>query len=310
MNYLRPDGSRTLTTRATAAANQASRWTDLHGHRRPAPWRSARRARPLARPAERLARRREHQQAGTPGGVELGTVAGWDYQTALSYNQNKVKENLHGYSDGGDHLARRAGRRDQPVRRPERGRFGPAEQRSAERQPSCNAKGISKGADIKLSREVGDWLNTGRQAGLAVGAQYEHQKFRSAANTEFAEKVVASTGIDPNTLNEGSRSVSAFFSELNVPLLKNLDVTAAVRYDKYSDFGHTANPKFSFTYRPVGDVLLRGSYSKASVRLRCMKSMRPPRTPIRRKAMTRSTAQAATRRQASHPRRTASSSSR
>jgi iron complex outermembrane receptor protein len=74
--------------------------------------------------------------------------------------------------------------------------------------------------------------------------------------------VIASTGIDPNTLNEGSRNVSAFFSELNVPVLKNLDVTAAVRYDKYSDFGHTANPKLGFRFQPAKEVLLRGSYSK------------------------------------------------
>jgi iron complex outermembrane receptor protein len=194
--------------------------------------------------------------------VELkGVVAGWDYQTALSYNQNKVKENLYGYSDGGiisqgvlDGVINVFG--DQSA-------AGTALLNSAALSGNImNAKGISKGADIKLSREVGDWLNTGHQAGLAVGAQYEHQEFRSAANTEFAEKVIASTGIDPNTLNEGSRSVSAFFSELNVPVLKNLDVTAAFRYDKYSDFGHTTNPKFSFVYRPAGSLLLRGSYSK------------------------------------------------
>ena len=194
--------------------------------------------------------------------VELkGTVAGWDYQTALTYNQNKVKENLNGYSDGGiiaqgvlDGVINVFG--DQSA-------AGTALLNSAALSGNImNAKGISKGADIKLSREVGDWLNTGHQAGLAVGAQYEHQEFLSAANPEFAEKVIASTGIDPNTLNEGSRSVSAFFTEVNVPVLKNLDVTAAFRYDKYSDFGHTTNPKFSFVYRPASSLLLRGSYSK------------------------------------------------
>jgi iron complex outermembrane receptor protein len=194
--------------------------------------------------------------------VELkGTLAGWDYQTAVSYNENKVKENLHGYSDGGliskgvlDGVINVFG--DQSA-------DGTALLNSASLSGNImNAKGTSKTADFKASRDVGDWLNTGHQAGLAVGAQYEHQEFRSAANAPFAEKVIASTGIDPNTLNEGKRNVSAFFSELNVPLLKNLDVTAAFRYDKYSDFGHTTNPKFSFVYRPASALLLRGSYSK------------------------------------------------
>ena len=190
-----------------------------------------------------------------------GNVSGWDYETALSYNQNKVQEFLHGYSDGGiiskgvlDGVINVFGDQDAA---------GTALLNSAALDGNImNAKGTNKTADIKLSREVGEWLNTGHQAGLAVGAQYERQEFRSAANPDFAEKVIASTGIDPNTLNEGSRNVSAFFTELNVPLLKNLDVTGAFRYDRYSDFGHTTNPKFSFTYRPTDAVLLRGSYSK------------------------------------------------
>jgi iron complex outermembrane receptor protein len=194
--------------------------------------------------------------------VELkGVLAGWDYQTALTYNQNKVKENLYGYSDGGiitkgvlDGVINVFG--DQSA-------AGTALLNSAALSGNImNAKGISKGADFKASREVGDWFNTGHQSALAVGAQYEHQEFRSAANSEFAEKVIASTGIDPATLSEGKRNVSALFSELNVPLLKNLDVTAAFRYDKYSDFGHTFNPKFAFTFRPIKDVLLRGAFSK------------------------------------------------
>ena len=46
-----------------------------------------------------------------------------------------------------------------------------------------------------------------------------------------------------------------------MPVLKSLDVTAAPRYDHYSDFGSTTNPKFSFRFQPVKAVLLRGSYS-------------------------------------------------
>jgi len=34
-----------------------------------------------------------------------------------------------------------------------------------------------------------------------------------------------------------------------------------VRYDKYSDFGNTTNPKFGFRFQPSQTVLVRGSYS-------------------------------------------------
>ncbi|MET0323314.1 MAG: TonB-dependent receptor [Duganella sp.] len=191
-----------------------------------------------------------------------GVVAGWDYQTALTYNENKVDRNLvGGYTDGSmitdgvlNGVINPFGAQDAA---------GSALIANAAVSGTLErAKGINKGADFKASREVGDWFKSGNQAGLAVGAQYEHQEFNSAANTAFAEKVVASTGTDPNAVSSGKRTVSALFGELNVPLLKNLDVTAAFRYDKYSDFGHTTNPKFSFRFQPTRDVLLRGSYSK------------------------------------------------
>jgi iron complex outermembrane receptor protein len=73
--------------------------------------------------------------------------------------------------------------------------------------------------------------------------------------------VVDSTGIDPDTYSAGSRKVSALYTELNMPVLSSLDITAAVRYDKYNDFGNTTNPKFSFRFQPTKEVLVRGSYS-------------------------------------------------
>ena len=124
-----------------------------------------------------------------------------------------------------------------------------------------NSKGTTTGFDFNASREVGDWLGAGRAAALAVGTQFSHEQFSSIVNTDFAQKVVASTGVSPNGFNEGSRNISALFAELNVPITKELDVTAAVRYDKYSDFGNTTNPKVGFRYQPTKQVLFRGSYS-------------------------------------------------
>ncbi|GGX85144.1 TonB-dependent receptor [Massilia dura] len=189
-----------------------------------------------------------------------GNVAGWDYQTALSYNENKVKVNLNGYSDGNiitqgvlDGVINPFG--DQTA-------AGLDLIRSAALNGNIqNAKGTTKTLDFNASRELSDWLGAGRSAALAVGAVASRENFVMASNTEYAEKVVASTGIDPTAHNEGSRNVYAAYAELNVPLLKTLDVTAAVRYDKYSDFGNSTNPKVSFRWQPAQEVLVRGSYS-------------------------------------------------
>lgn len=189
-----------------------------------------------------------------------GNVAGWDYNAALTFNENKVAVNLKGYSDGGiitqgvlNGIINPYGAQDAA---------GTALLDSALLNGNVrNAKGTTKVADFNASRELSDWFGAGRAAALAVGAQAGHEKFLSTANSEYAAKVVASTGIDPETHDEGSRTTQAVYAELNVPIIKSLDVTAAVRYDRYSDFGNTTNPKVAFRFQPTKEVLFRGSYS-------------------------------------------------
>ncbi|MGK5077727.1 TonB-dependent receptor [Janthinobacterium sp. HLX7-2] len=189
-----------------------------------------------------------------------GNIAGWDYNAALTYNENKVKVNLKGYSDGSiitngvlNGIINPFGDQDAA---------GMALIQSAALDGNVqNAKGSTKGADFNASRELSDWLGAGRSAALAIGGQATRENFLSTANFDYASKVVASTGIDPELHNEGSRNTQALYAELNVPIIKTLDVTAAVRYDRYSDFGNTTNPKVAFRFQPSKEVLLRGSYS-------------------------------------------------
>jgi iron complex outermembrane receptor protein len=189
-----------------------------------------------------------------------GVIAGWDYDGALTYNESKVQDNLSGYSDGNiitqgvlDGVINPFGAQDAA---------GAALIASAALNGELqHAKGTTKGADFHASRELSDWFKAGHAAALAIGAQADHENFSSEANYDYASKVQASTGVDPTTHNEGSRSVYAVYAELNVPITKELEVTGAVRYDKYSDFGNTTNPKASFRYQPTKTVLLRGSYS-------------------------------------------------
>jgi iron complex outermembrane recepter protein len=72
------------------------------------------------------------------------------------------------------------------------------------------------------------------------------------------------------------RTVRAAFSELRVPLVSSemnvggvneLFMTAAVRFDDYSDFGDTVNPQYGLVWRPTADLTFRGTYGS---------SFRPP----------------------------------
>jgi iron complex outermembrane recepter protein len=56
------------------------------------------------------------------------------------------------------------------------------------------------------------------------------------------------------------REVDSAYAEFLVPVVDNLDVTAAVRYDDYSDVGDTTNSKFGATWTPVEGWRVRASY--------------------------------------------------
>ena len=190
-----------------------------------------------------------------------GTVAGWDYAVGVSRNQNKVDEKLTGGYANGPMIYEGV----------LTGVINPFGAQSAAGQALLDqagatglimfAKGTTTNVDARASRELGDWFGAGRGAAIALGTEFRKEKFVQQANPDYATIVVDSTGIDPATYSAGSRKVTAAYAELNVPLTKSLDVTAAVRYDKYNDFGNTTNPKFSFRFQPTKEVLLRGSYS-------------------------------------------------
>ena len=189
-----------------------------------------------------------------------GNIAEWDYQAAAIYNENRVKVALAGYSDGPlisngvlNGVINPFGAQDAA---------GTALLDSAGLSGSQQkSKATTSGVDARASRELSDWLNAGRKVALAVGGEYRREDFRQEADDiVFDTKLISSTGFDPATLNVGSRNVSAAYVELNVPIIKTLDVTAALRYDNYSDVGSSTNPKVSFRYQPSQQVLVRGSY--------------------------------------------------
>ena len=190
-----------------------------------------------------------------------GNALGWDFSANLSYNRNKVDQYLvSGYGDG---TLIGAGLADGTINP-----FGDQDaagtallQKAALNGLLESAKGTVTNLNAHASRELGDWFGATRAAQLALGVELRHEKFKSAANKDFATLVSASTGVDPASLSEGSRNVYALYGELNVPVIKSLDVTGSVRYDKYSDFGSSTNPKIAFRFQPIKELLVRGSAS-------------------------------------------------
>ncbi len=77
----------------------------------------------------------------------------------------------------------------------------------------------------------------------------------------FVSDVVNSS---PSSDSSGERQVVSVFGELQVPVFETLDVQLAVRYEDFDDVGDsTTVGKIAFGWRPVEDILIRGSWSQA-----------------------------------------------
>ncbi|MFP5389944.1 MAG: TonB-dependent receptor domain-containing protein [Gammaproteobacteria bacterium] len=143
-------------------------------------------------------------------------------------------------------------------------------------------------ANVRASSEV--FALPGGQASLGAGADYTRQRFEDLPapiyqgpgpqNPGWTDVAIGgSTGLQAL---DATRSNWGVFAELLMPVLKNLEATAAVRYDSYGTVnkhnvsydvaGHASAPgevgndmskstyKLSMRYTPVPMLLLRGSY--------------------------------------------------
>lgn len=98
---------------------------------------------------------------------------------------------------------------------------------------------------------------------LALGGEYRSERF------EFFTLSYSTSLSGSISAQAGNRRVKAAFGELLVPivgnenalpLLQKLQLSFAGRWEKYSDFGSTRNPKVGLQWNPVADVAVRGSY--------------------------------------------------
>ncbi len=112
--------------------------------------------------------------------------------------------------------------------------------------------------DAKASRDLAKL--DGGQLALAVGYEYRREEVRNPGipGTETGDVV----GMD-YTAAAGSRTVNAVYAELYAPLSRELEATVAVRYDNYSDFGGTTNPKIGVKWTAMPALVLRGTWQTA-----------------------------------------------
>lgn len=118
----------------------------------------------------------------------------------------------------------------------------------------------------------------GGALGIAVGYEYR-KEFASDRPDPFAATPSSilplvngqpqlRTSVLTRDSTRGSYDLHELYTELNAPLLADipgiyrLDVDAAVRYSQYSSVGGKATSKLGVAYRPIEDVLVRGTFSE------------------------------------------------
>jgi iron complex outermembrane receptor protein len=111
------------------------------------------------------------------------------------------------------------------------------------------------GADIKVSREFGKL--EGGPIGVAFGAEVRHE----ANNLPFYTGLGDYVGLSL-TAYGGDRNIYATYGEVLLPVTKRLELSAALRYDKYSDAGTALTPKIGAKFKALDNLAIRGTYSQ------------------------------------------------
>ncbi len=125
--------------------------------------------------------------------------------------------------------------------------------------PTIDARAKSKldMFDIKVSRSLLDL--PGGPLGLALGTEWRKTSNSLTPQTYTDQGDIIGLGY---SAYDGTQTVYAGYAELSAPVLKSLELNAALRYDKYEGGDDALKPKVGFKWTPVQWFALRGTYAE------------------------------------------------
>lgn len=201
-----------------------------------------------------------------------GTFAGFDYKAGLMKAKAKAKEDFisGNYSDTKLVAVLKTGNVNP---------FGPNDAAGVALLKSAELSGNNRDSqtttdafDFSLSREL--FALPGGNAAIAVGLDLRKDKYLDGySDIAGSGDIVGGSGNAGKV--RGERKTQGYWAELNMPVIKDVEVNAAVRSDKYSgskgesrdgtfvspDVSSTS-PKLSLRWTPMKTLLLRGSVGK------------------------------------------------
>jgi iron complex outermembrane receptor protein len=188
-----------------------------------------------------------------------GLAAGWDWEAVLLRSQSKVRQQVNdGYPANSLIL---------PILNSGRVNFfGPNTPDVVAELRATNFTGDAFKIDSRLtsvaargSREL--MQLGGGAAGLALGTEVRREDYLFDPHPTIQTGDISGYGGNFLTTDK-SRRVDAVFAEVNLPLLKGLELNGAVRWDRYEGVGNSTTPKMSLRWQPMPQLVLRGAVGK------------------------------------------------
>ncbi|MGZ5270943.1 MAG: TonB-dependent receptor, partial [Ramlibacter sp.] len=188
-----------------------------------------------------------------------GTLATWDYDTGLLYTESQTKIDRHGYVRQSVLLPALDGTGPYGYYRlgVNAGLNSPALDAALSPDLNNKTKTSVTSLDFKASKELGKL--PGGALGIAVGGEVRQEKLNSPPTPFTSNGDII--GLGYSAFNQ-SRNVSAVFTELVAPVTKTLELSAAARYDRYSDSDSVVTPKVGLKWQALNPLLLRASYAE------------------------------------------------
>jgi iron complex outermembrane receptor protein len=203
---------------------------------------------------------------------------GWDYRAGILQAKSEAKSTLGGgyyfrgttatgASDGGPGIipALNSGRINMflfPGQTQSADGLAALEEASARGTVLYGGEFTMTQMDVSASGAVFKLPAGDAMAAVGIDLRTEKYKFNGDQRAAAEQRVIIAAPFDnANALPGAKRDVSAVYGELLVPVIQGLEVTLAVRQDKYDGFGTTTNPKISGLWKPTDTLLLRGSHS-------------------------------------------------
>jgi iron complex outermembrane receptor protein len=185
-----------------------------------------------------------------------GTFGEWDYNVAYNHSENTSRERFtSGWVYGSKVLDALQSGLVNP--------WGSFDEDGQALLEAAEITGQVRKATGRLDQVDARWSGalTALPAGplaMAFGVEGRREELTDRPSEVLdSGDVIGGVVVNPQ---DASREVYAAFVEFNLPLARGFVAQLSARYDHYSDFGSTTNPKVAVRWQPATSVLLRASW--------------------------------------------------